>query len=497
MAYCYLIDIFLPYFQQLKSAKVIRFTRTSVQHDDEGNKINANFEYYMLGLQEELRYFTLENENPSLLIRKAYVDLYDDYISKFRHTLILGNPGIGKSAFLHYVLKRIFDAHDEPPCVLLGSAKNKAYVYYHHGEVEILKDDVPAIFHFLDQEADKSVYYLFDCGTKAAMVPNAEIARKCRKSVVFSSPGRVNYVDYEKSSLSRLDGKKVYMPVWSIDEVLNYCDFYKFSADIAMKNYAIIGGIVRNLFTMDTDGLSRSMKDAVNSEQNKKGMLNIVTLFSASDTDKLCHRVMCLNPRDEDYSKYFVDFVSTVIQHYYVFAMMKESKSQFFSMMESIKDEPDQAVFRGKCFESYAHCVFEDGLILEFDVRSLSDATCTKTLTIKTKSADTFTSDTKHEDLNSDTYYIPESKCFPSVDSFLPPALAFQMTVSKTHPIKSSGIQIVKRILDVKKIDLYFVVPEDIFHHYAKQNIVIKDGSTAKKGYGVTQWALCLPLKNS
>lgn len=470
----------------MESAEVTKHTRKSVQYDDEGNNIDANIEYSMLNFKKQLQFFKLEVEDPRLLIREAYVDLYDDYICKFRHTLVLGNPGIGKSAFLHYVLKRIFEAHDEPPSVLLGCAKLHVYVYYHHGEVDIFEEILPML-DVLQNEPEKSVYHFFDCGTKATMVPQSEIAQMCRKSVVFSSPGRKNYADYEKSIISHRDSKTVYMPVWSMDEVLNYCEQYGFIADIVINNYAIIGGVVRKLFTDNTDGLRADVKKAVNSEQNKKKMLDI---------DNMCHRIICLYPMDGDYSKYFVDFISTFIHKYFVHAILKESKSSFFSLMDSIKGNPDQAVFRGKCYESYAHCIFEDGEISKFEVRNL-ESQALKTLTIKTKSADTFTSVTKRKDLKSDTYYIPKSKTFPSVDSILLPALAFQMTISKEHPIKSSGIQIVKRILGVKKIDVYFVVPEDIFHDYPKQNILKKDGDPAKIGYGVTQWALCLPLKEN
>ncbi len=104
----------------------------------------------------------------TILIRKSYVDLFDDYISKQVHTLVLRNPGIGKLTFLHYVLKQFLESCTESTCFLLGSAKNAIYMCYMDGEVKTLGNDASSILNFVAKEKSRDIYYLFDCGTKQA-----------------------------------------------------------------------------------------------------------------------------------------------------------------------------------------------------------------------------------------------------------------------------------------------------------------------------------------
>jgi hypothetical protein len=80
------------------------------------------------------------------------------------------------------------------------------------------------------------------------------------------------------------------------------------------------------------------------------------------------------------------------------------------------------------------------------------------------------------------TYFVPIAKNHPSIDSILPPDTVFQMTVSTVHSVNIGGLYVIQNILhpqeeispSIKKINLYFVVPPDIFDSFKKQNYVDK-----------------------
>jgi hypothetical protein len=74
-------------------------------------------------------------------------------------------------------------------------------------------------------------------------------------------------------------------------------------------------------------------------------------------------------------------------------------------------------------------------------------------------------------------YYRPKTEIFESIDSFIKPNLLFQMTISKNHPCRQTGLRNVLETLgNPVNPELYFVVPPDIFPSFTYQNYIGKDG---------------------
>ena len=73
-------------------------------------------------------------------------------------------------------------------------------------------------------------YYLCDAGTQRHIYPYVVAA----KTIVFSSPDKRNYQDYQKPSKPRV----VHMPVWALDELKKVIDRAQ-----AEAHYNVWGGI--------------------------------------------------------------------------------------------------------------------------------------------------------------------------------------------------------------------------------------------------------------
>lgn len=77
-------------------------------------------------------------------------------------------------------------------------------------------------------------------------------------------------------------------------------------------------------------------------------------------------------------------------------------------------------------------------------------------------------------------YFRPVSQIFESVDSFIKPNLLFQMTGTKNHPCKQTGLCDVLNILhNPLEPKLYFVVPPDRFASFRRQSYHGTDGTEA------------------
>ena len=101
-----------------------------------------------------------------------------------------------------------------------------------------------------------------------------------------------------------------------------------------------------------------------------------------------------------------------------------------------------------------------------------------------------------------DLHYRPRSRTFQSIDAIHVGQgtfnAVFQMTVAKTYGIKVKGLQDILSTYEGKKVQFYFVVPEDIFPEFkSPQNYIISGGTKCASVPpeivdGVEQWVLKL-----
>ena len=130
------------------------------------------------------------------------------------------------------------------------------------------------------------------------------------KAIVFSSPNRNHYKEYEKSFLysPRRKGVTVYMPTWSLME-LQFCCHHLFS-DISSeeleRRYNIWGGVPRSIFRkskVNDERLLRGLIVASSLENIMELATKLATSLDASQFENVSHRILHLHVEKDDEDK--------------------------------------------------------------------------------------------------------------------------------------------------------------------------------------------------
>jgi len=159
----------------------------------------------ILSLEEGTYFVGNQVSGSKMFVRRAYTDLFQIIEQKiaqgFNKALIVGNPGIGKSWFLYYVMWCLVKKH--VPIVLESCAYSPNwYMFLPDGSVQ--KGNTSNRPQQLD---DPNAWYLVDT-TQPCLC--------AAKTIMVSSPYKGHfkyYVKYEGSFIR-------YMPVWTEEEIL-------------------------------------------------------------------------------------------------------------------------------------------------------------------------------------------------------------------------------------------------------------------------------------
>ena len=124
--------------------------------------------------------------------------------------------------------------------VLYASAKGN-YAVYLDGSNVVVDDNQ-------EQFSECATYYMFDCGDGSKMQIDIGTTSASRKTIVFSSPNKKHYKEYEKSFIYSCERKGVivYMPTWSLME-LQFCRRHLYSditSEKLERQYNLWGGFL-------------------------------------------------------------------------------------------------------------------------------------------------------------------------------------------------------------------------------------------------------------
>lgn len=129
----------------------------------------------------------------------------------------------------------------------------------------------------------------------------------------------------------------------------------------------------------------------------------------------------------------------------------------------------------GLVFEPYAHFVLAKGGT--FQIRDLANASTSQLLLEERKTAEVENKDLTTLKLESDKYYIPTDPTFAVINSWTDSDM-FQMTVSTSHPIKSTSKQF-KALENKGPKRVIFVVPASLEQQFQQQPLVLANGKPA------------------
>jgi ABC-type cobalamin/Fe3+-siderophores transport system ATPase subunit len=162
---------------------------------------------------------------------------------------LTGTPGVGKSAFLFYMLWRLARTQENEMIILHRACDAKQIFVFTKGDC-YSTTGLHTIQHML---YEPTTWYLTDT---LSPPPGQYLAT----TILVASPDRRHYSEFLKHTL----GVHLhYLPVWTLDELLILAPKYSLSKAVVLERFRMIGGIPRfiqsewDLKTIIDDALSR------------------------------------------------------------------------------------------------------------------------------------------------------------------------------------------------------------------------------------------------
>jgi hypothetical protein len=448
-------------------------------------------------------------------IRNEYVEIYDLIRERFAKNvegtaLIRGSSGVGKSAFLQYLVARIRNETE---------AKN----------VLIVRGDA-------DDSRNRLFLYLstnwFGWKTATA-IPTREKAKMIEKYCDWTI---VDGCDWEpvsnftvgaaspstawKGFRLRNDLIQICMPPWSFQQ-LERCRSLTTSMNeidqcTLQENYSLVGGIARWALAK-TDSVLSNVNSAVTGINFSIVQQVMATQHATKNDEKeLVHRLILwtiakddnggwvyeISPANEIHYSLLTDFVAKELSKKAALLSLEKRKS----LISELQGDGAASAYRGVIFEADAI----DRLVRggTFTLRKCSS---TDHHAVQFKVSNTLARFPMKEleSLNVedaiDRIVVPDARNFESVDAFrvssshifhtdaskVPPqqeALLFQMTVGRSHPTKYNGVKTLMEKIrkepagEDASCAVVFVVPGDVQTFYTSPQAVInKDGTVRKR----------------
>lgn len=444
---------------------------------------------------------------PNLYVREAYKDLYTYITVTFKDIptediqnllIITGTSGIGKSAFLIYLtIRLLIESNNEGPPIIIFHTKEGSKCYAFGGTSTLRVGSITDFEHFLELP---ETWYLVDSSPEPVL--------NTAKTLIAASSKTYYSEDKQYQEVSKESPLIYYMAPWDWDELEN-CRQIVFSVvpqDLMERLYTKMGGVPRYVLQASAKVLARDPNDTTTAEDQafvrvrraidevKDAAKLLEYIGQAKDSLELSSRLLHRWPNENDRRCFHLKWASVYIQ------VEIERKLNDQTWVELLKDlvRKDQYIARGPLFELYVLHIFRKGGY-KFEIKklegdlSLSDQEILKDLPIQTftKTAELFTP-------TDMTLFIPTISNFPCLDLFVSPNDLFQVTVSLDHPVKQNKLkEIVDSILKGtnRQLKLCFIVPDDIYDNFRKQNYTTEIGTVSQRipilvKNNVTQYAL-------
>uniref|UniRef100_U9T1W8 Crinkler family protein n=1 Tax=Rhizophagus irregularis (strain DAOM 181602 / DAOM 197198 / MUCL 43194) TaxID=747089 RepID=U9T1W8_RHIID len=431
-------------------------------------------------------------EKSVLYVRKSYKYLYNKLEKKsadgLKRFLITGTSGIGKSCFLIYVLIQLLC--DDVTVIFQPLNDKYFYCFKNLTVTRGTYDD------FLSLLGSPTTWYLADGAISPKLVQAT--------TVVSLSPNGIATKDFQE--FEKRHPVEYYMGPWTLEELLS-CRKHVFPLvpkEIVTNLFHKAGGVpryvlqnvevsIRNVIGNNIGHEGRP--DAKEMEIVEKEACKRIEL-AISETDDFDKIIKCFTENEGTYVEISNRIVHRIPDethcdyHYewasaYVFDRIQErlEEKAWVDCLHKIRimRNPYEASARGFLFECYAIHLFRTGN-QKFEVRKLRGEEKDQ-FSIHRKPNAGFVRNLS--DLlkysGENIVIVPDKQNFGAVDLFVTPNCIFQVTVSEHHPIKQ--VELTKVITSMPvyisdqnaKIQLYFVVPDDIYDKFEHQIYTTRD----------------------
>eukprot|EP00036_Acanthoecidae_sp_10tr_P020486 CAMPEP_0206309780 /NCGR_PEP_ID=MMETSP0106_2-20121207/12575_1 /ASSEMBLY_ACC=CAM_ASM_000206 /TAXON_ID=81532 /ORGANISM="Acanthoeca-like sp., Strain 10tr" /LENGTH=707 /DNA_ID=CAMNT_0053740909 /DNA_START=118 /DNA_END=2242 /DNA_ORIENTATION=- len=446
-----------------------------------------------------------------MFVRPCWVKLYDVVMGKMESRagtkgegiILTGNPGIGKSWFLSYVLYRVASEMPTRAVVFESVAEEKLWVFGADGSVRQL--DWEQRRH-VEELNDASTIYLFD----PAGHNTGEPYRCLAFTIIASSPNKNNYRDMLKHG-----GKILYMPPWSLAELRTAAPFVPKppSAQDVAERFAHHGGISRAVLSDDPELWDAQLQAAVES----CNLGAVKRSLGHSDADESAtHKVVAYKVIEDGHAPYTrvrVDFVSPHVGKLVFDQYHSAKRAELATFLLSAQGSPTVAGVCGALFEQLVHRTLVAGGT--FKLRRLDGGAGpahVRVVPLDTTTVRRVSGLSAIRAVADKPMYVqPEFGNFPVLDGLMLNAtdgaslsrfVGVQSTVSLHHPLKQAPLLSIIQGLDMAESDFFdviFVVWPSTFEEFKRQQYLTADGNVSQRvpaliQKAVRQWVLEVPL---
>ncbi|KDQ19358.1 hypothetical protein BOTBODRAFT_41603 [Botryobasidium botryosum FD-172 SS1] len=444
------------------------------------------------------------------------------FLQNSHATIISGQPGIGKTFFLSYVLVRRLQKERET--VYCGDGAF-VHVFTHSG---VRKVPLSSLARIKELDEHRHCCALVNIGGNLKQPPSQFYPeRREGRLVVATSPNPEHSASFSKENVAKI----LWMPTWDWEEL--YCSSLlqtrkqlqivdREHYDLLKSAYLKFSGIPRRcLYAFTRDGIKGHV---VGIQEAIDDVTDFLNFFSSLDgqmpfNNKASHMLVRVEPVEGfGYTRKRITVLSIFVGERILERMRRREGFAISRSIRSLLHSPSSRSFSGRLFEAPVHRRLLCGT--SFTPVPLPHQTTPPPLKIviprNSESANpeyhTFSIRSKPRSQSvapefQNRYLIPVSQVAASVDSvWIGPDVTvfFQITVSPDHPIKLSGLlQLTKKDKlpnnARKKICIIFVVPagDAKTENFKRQTIDSPLGSDTKDvetANGYPQYVYYFPL---
>jgi hypothetical protein len=349
---------------------------------------------------------------------------------------LTGTPGIGKTAFLCYFIKKL---REQKWPVLFGSrSMGNDFLFWDKdgNELHLNKDTVVR-----DYKRRRDIFFVWD---------SIEMPTAFGPCVMCSSP-RDNIGNQFKKT-----ARKLFMPTWSWEEVVAVYEMIYSKKDeipslnVVAARFFVLGGVPRLLFD-EVDTLAWELIDDAMRNTDEEKLKQVASSEGAKAADsvshRLVHRVIDATVDNDDFKKCRIAFPSSYVSFAIMKKYSKDRKEKALNFLDDTSDLGMAATLRGNVFEPFAHLFVQNGF--EAKARLLNADGTSQEVNIKIEKRQKAVVSGNHAKLaenpevrtNEQKYFQPLSKTFECIDSWIVKdreTWAFQMNIGSTPRISSA-----------------------------------------------------------
>ncbi|TFK26850.1 hypothetical protein FA15DRAFT_666979 [Coprinopsis marcescibilis] len=439
-----------------------------------------------------------------LLIRPAYsefrqyvLDFVDQHKGVPSYILLLGHPGIGKTALLFLMLCWCFQTKTP----VYYQPRSHIIWFFNKDGCERLEEK-QFREHRLRQPRDLAHYYLFDLNTSQSLSDVVAVSNTV--VIVSTSPSTAHYKSWAKDRGDSGALTKWWMEPWTWAEVMDWGRFRGDDLQRIQWAYTRFGGSSRLCFGSEElqrealQMLERQIEEVVQSDQR------LIPTFSEplyTARESWSSHIAAIFPKQEDgkldRNLSEITFASSYAASEIARKAHKNVVEYIFQYFGALCRSRWSRTVAGSIFEQLAHRTLRRGL-KNAQLRTLSTESTERKETpvdLHNETGDEQLFDTGDLQITESTYLRPNSSTFPGIDSLILDRSGvlnlFQITINTSHRVNSNFL---KEIPDKyhTKMRLIFVMPVEEGKRMKKQGIDGKNGDLRRVAERIPQFVLVL-----